>query len=218
LGVVKIPVKAQTVFFAKRQEGQFMGCIRITKDDMAARDCFDNELQALLLTQYGLHLNTARKSSVGAGSDTWFLGCAEGKFVLKFPAASEINHPKLEPELCAFLRKNGIPACDFVKNRAGSCVCVDGSGRVFTLLRHLPGQTLKWNSAPETVLLESAELLGKIHCVLRNYPALPEGIGAGFFSNMTPQRALTSYTGTLWRPPSGWAIQKLRRSWNGASA
>lgn len=174
-----------------------MGCIRITKDDMAARDCFDNELQALLLMQYGLHLNTARKSSVGAGSDTWFLDCAEGKFVLKFPAASEINHPELEPELCAFLRKNGIPACDFVKNRAGSCVCVDGSGRVFTIQRHLPGQTLKWNSAPETVLLESAELLGKIHCVLRNYPALPEGIGAGFFSNMTPQRALTSYRHSL---------------------
>ncbi len=91
-----------------------MGCIGITKDDMTARDCFDNELQALLLLQYGLHLNTARRSSVGAGSDTWFLGCAEGKFVLKFPAASEINHPELEPELCAFLRKNGIPPCDFV--------------------------------------------------------------------------------------------------------
>ena len=155
------------------------------------------EFQALLLTQYGLRLNTVKKSAVGAGSDTWFLGCAEGKFVLKYPAISEINHPEAEPALCAFLRKNGIPACDFVKNRTGSCVSVDKAGRVFTLQRHLPGQILEWNSAPETVLLESAELLGKIHSVLRNYPTLPEGIGTDFFVNMTPQRALTSYQSSL---------------------
>lgn len=151
----------------------------------------------LLQEQYGYHLNTVKKSAVGAGSDTWFLSCAEGEFVLKFPAASKINHPELEPELCAFLRENGIPACDFVKNRAGSCVSVDSSGRVFTLQRHLPGRTLEWNSASETILLESAELLGKIHSVLRNYPILPEGIGAGFFARMTPQRALTSYQSSL---------------------
>ena len=153
--------------------------------------------EELLQEQYGLHLNTVRRSALGAGSDTWFLRCAEGEFVLKFPAVSKINHSELEPPLCAFLRKNGIPACDFVKNRAGSCVSMDSSGRVFTLQRHLPGRTLEWNSASETILLESAELLGWIHSVLRNYPALPEGIGAGFFAHMTPQRALTSYRSSL---------------------
>ena len=45
--------------------------------------------------------------------------------------------------------------------------------------------------------MESAELLGQIHRVLQNYPALPEGIGAGFFARMTPQRALRSYRDTL---------------------
>lgn len=143
--------------------------------------------------QYGLHLNQAKKSAVGAGSDTWFLDCAEGKFVLKFPATSEINHPELEPKLCAFLRENGLPVCDFVKNRVGSYVSADNAGRLFTLQRHLPGQTLAWNTASETFLLETAEMLGKIHFVLRYYPALPEGIGAGFFSYMTPERALETY-------------------------
>lgn len=162
-----------------------------------AKENIFKELKTLLLTQYGLHLSTARKSAVGAGSDTWFLDCAEGKFVLKYPAAGEINHPESEPELCAFLRKNGIPACDFVKNRAGGCISADRFGHVFTLQKHLSGQTLDWNLAPETVLSESAEMLGKIHSVLRNYPALPEGIGTGFFANMTPQRAMASYRGSL---------------------
>lgn len=77
-------------------------------------------IEELLEKQYGLHCLQARKSTVGAGSDTWFVRCAEGEYVLKFPAASEINHPELEPELCAFLRANGVPACDFLKNCAGN--------------------------------------------------------------------------------------------------
>ena len=149
--------------------------------------------ETLLLNQYGLHLNHVKKSAVGAASDTWFLDCAEGKFVLKFPTASAINHLEAEPELCAFLRRNGLPACDFIKNREGRYISTDNDGGVLTVQRHLPGKTLEWNTASEEILLESAALLGKIHCVLRDYPALPEGIGASFFAYMTPQRALESY-------------------------
>ena len=154
-------------------------------------------IEELLEKQYGLHCLQARKSAVGAGSDTWFVRCAEGEYVLKFPADSEINHPELEPELCAFLRANGVPACDFLKNCAGNYVSADGEGRACTVQRRLPGVTPEWNAASETVLLESAELLGKIHRVLRDYPALPEGIGAGFFAYMTPQRAAESYRRSL---------------------
>ncbi len=64
---------------------------------------------------------------------------------------------------------------------------------MFTVQQRFPGHTPDWNSASEALLLESAELLGKIHAVLQAYPTLPEGIGAGFFARMTPQRALESY-------------------------
>lgn len=77
-------------------------------------------METLLLKNYGLHLLNAEKSKIGAGSDTWFLNCLEGRFVLKFPATSEINHPELEPQLCSFLRENGVPACDFLKNADGN--------------------------------------------------------------------------------------------------
>ena len=74
------------------------GYTMLGKQGMAKEEHFgqrlDEEIQTLLLTQFGLRLNTARKSAVGVGSDTWFLNCAEGEFVLKFPANSEINHPE----------------------------------------------------------------------------------------------------------------------------
>ena len=42
---------------------------------------------------YGLEPALIERSSVGAGSDTYFVTCADGKYVAKFPALSEINHP-----------------------------------------------------------------------------------------------------------------------------
>ena len=148
--------------------------------------------EELLQSEYGLHLRQAQRASTGAGSDTWFLRCEEGDYVLKFPARSAINHPEIEPELCAYLRSQGVPACDFLKNGTGEYISRDDAGRVFTVQRCFPGVTPEWNSASEALLLESAELLGKIHRVLRSYPKLPEGIGAAFFANMTPRRAIES--------------------------
>lgn len=97
--------------------------------------------EKLLNAQYGLHLRNMRKSAVGAGSDTWFLDCQEGAFVLKFPAASSINHPEAEPALCAFLRDRGIPACDFLKNTQGEYLSRAADGRIFTVQRRWPGTT-----------------------------------------------------------------------------
>lgn len=153
--------------------------------------------EELLSRHYGLHVRHAQHAPTGAGSDTWFLTCAEGDYVLKFPASGAIDHPEAEPELCAFLRVHGIPACAFLKNSAGRYLSQDDGGRVFTVQRRFPGDTPEWNTAPEALLLESAELLGKIHAVLQAYPALPEGIGADFFARMTPQRALESYRRSL---------------------
>ncbi len=152
--------------------------------------------EKIILDEHGLHAHSLQRASVGAGSDTCFLHCGEGDFVLKFPAGSEINHPEAEPELCSFLRAHGIPACDFIINKNGSYLSEHG-GRTFTLQRRFQGLTPEWNSASETLLTESAELLGKIHSVLLEYPPLPEGIGAKFFAAMTPERALTSYRRSL---------------------
>ena len=52
---------------------------------------------------YCLEPALIERSSVGAGSDTYFVTCADGKYVVKFPALSEINHPGAEPELCEYL-------------------------------------------------------------------------------------------------------------------
>ena len=154
-------------------------------------------MKRLLKEEYDLDLLYMEKSSVGAGSDTYFITCADGKYVVKYPAASEINHPEAEPELCEYLLAHDIPACQFLRNKAGYFLTTDESGRQFHVQRFIEGKMYDLNAAPDWLLIESAQMLGNIHSALQDYPGLPIGIGADFFKYMTPERALKSYERSL---------------------
>lgn len=154
-------------------------------------------MNELLKEQYGLQVLKAEKSKIGAGSDTWFVICADGRYVVKYPAQSEINHPEQEPELCEFLLDRGIPVCRFLKNREGNYLSTDAAGRQFHVQHFIEGKTYELNTAPGWLLKESAGMLGKIHSVLWDYEGLPEGIGKAFIQYMTPQNAIHSYRNSL---------------------
>ena len=58
-------------------------------------------MNQLLHRLYGLTPLDAEKSTAGAGSDTYFVRCREGKVVVKFPAGSDINPPPSRSPRCA---------------------------------------------------------------------------------------------------------------------
>ena len=154
-------------------------------------------MKQLLKEYYGLELLHWEKSAVGAGSDTYFITCAGGKYVVKYPASSEINHPEAEPELCEYLLARDIPACRFLRNKEGHFLTAGEDGRQFHVQRFIGGKMYELNTAPDWLMTESAQMLGKIHTALRDYPGLPIGIGSDFFKYMTPERALESYKKSL---------------------
>lgn len=154
-------------------------------------------MRELLARHYDLTMLEAERSSVGAGSDTWFVTCREGRYVVKYPAQSDINHPDAEPGLCERLHARGIPACRFLRNREGAFLTMDAQGRCFHVQDFIEGRTYGLNEAPEWLMEASAGMLGRIHAALRDEQGLPEGIGAGFFRYMTPERALASYRRSL---------------------
>ena len=154
-------------------------------------------MKQLLEKQYGLNVLHMEHSAAGAGSDTWFVTCPEGKYVVKYPALSDINHPEQEPQLCGWLLDRGIPACRFLRNREGEFLSQGENGRLYHVQEFFEGKMFDLNSAPEWLLAASAEMLGRIHTALKEYPGLPEGIGANFFRYMTPERAKDSYACSL---------------------
>lgn len=150
-------------------------------------------MKSLLESFYGLEVLDIQKSAVGAGSDTYFVTCTGGKYVVKYPAPSEINHPESEPELCEYLLQKGIPVCQFLQSKDGHFLTSDKTGRQFHVQRFIEGKVYDLNTSPGWLLTESAQMLGKIHGALKDYTGLPTGIGANFFRYMTPENALKSY-------------------------
>lgn len=154
-------------------------------------------IEQLLLQHYGLTADTIEKSAIGAGSDTYFVTCQNGRYVMKFPATSSMNNPEAEPEVCEFLLGAGIPVCQFIRNKSGAFLSCDKDGRRFHLQRFIEGKTHALNEAPDWLLTQQAETLEKIYTTLRDYKGLTEGIGEGFFRHMTPENASRSYAETL---------------------
>ncbi len=154
-------------------------------------------MKELLARHYNLEVTDIEKSALGAGSDTYFVSCKNGKYVVKFPSVNEINNPEAEPKLCSFLLENGINVCRFITNNRGEFVTADDNGRLFHVQQFVDGTLYDWNTAPDWLLKQSAETLGKIHTALKSYNGLPVGIGENFFRYMTPEKALRSYQNTL---------------------
>jgi len=154
-------------------------------------------IENLVKNMYGLTVSSIEKSVAGAGSDTYFVTCEKGKYVVKFPCESDMNNPDNEPALCEYLLSKGISVCEFIRNVNGEYISTDENGRKFHIQKFVDGKMYELNTAPKWLLKESAKYLGQIHTALIDYNTLPEGIGKNFFAFMTPQGALQSYTNTL---------------------
>lgn len=161
------------------------------------QDLEKNMDKEIIKNFYDSKIIDVEKTAVGAGSDTYFITCEHGKYVVKYPYISEMNNPDNEPDLCEFLLSQGICVSEFIKNREGNFVSKDENGRKFHLQKFVEGKMYELNAAPKWLLNESARLLGKIHTALIDYPVLPEGIGSNFFKFMTPATAMKSYMNTL---------------------
>ena len=97
----------------------------------------------ILNEHYDLTLLSAEKASVGAGSDTYFINCTNGKYVVKFPSVSEMNNPSAEPELCNYLLEKGISVSEISLDEKPKVKCVTKAGEFKRLDEESSGMKAK---------------------------------------------------------------------------
>ncbi len=156
----------------------------------------EDAIGRLLLSRYGLAARSLQRAASGVGADTFFAACDEGRYVVKLAEANVMNHPELEPALCARLRARGVSAPVFLRAKDGGFL-TEADGRLLHVQAFIEGKTYAPHRAPDWLLDAMARTLGDIHTALSGEANLPVGIGAGFFAHMTPERALASYRETL---------------------
>lgn len=146
---------------------------------------------------YGFEIDSLEMSDYGAGSLTYFVTANNQKYVVKYPSDNEMNHPELEPRLCDYLCKHGIPASRFIENLQGKVLSFDENGRRFHVQKFIDGVTYPYNKAPDFLLEKAPGLLAEIHEALKDFEELPEGIGADFFQNRKPEKTIKSFERSL---------------------
>lgn len=155
------------------------------------------QLKLRLFRLYELDVERVEMSNYGAGSLTYFISCKGEKYVVKYASENEMNHPEVEPEVCAHLLKKGIPVCRFVKNKQGNVISTDENGRRFHVQHFIEGMVYSYHHAPRWLMGESAKMLARIHTALKDFPELQVGIGADFFKYRTPEATFRGYQATL---------------------
>ena len=155
------------------------------------------EKMTALLDEYGINSKAISRCSLGVGGESYFVEDENEKYFLKIVKPDATNHPANEHKICEFLHAKGIPVPKYLRNKHGCYTTALDDGRVYHLQRFLEGKTYPVHMAPDWLLKASAEALGKIHLALEEYPALPEGMGKGFFQYMNVNRAIKAYRNTL---------------------
>lgn len=157
----------------------------------------EKQIKAFLSKSYGLDVHNLHRMTTGVGGDTFRADTHTDSYVFKIVKADDINHPELEATLCQALRARDIPVSEFLPNMCDWLVTPWDDDRLCHLQRFVDGQNFAMNTAPDWFMAESPLLLARIHQALADLPPLPEGIGAGFFTHMTPERAIQSYEYSL---------------------
>ena len=155
------------------------------------------QLKNRIYKLYGFEIASMEMSDYGAGSLTYFVTANNQKYVVKYPSDNEMNHPELEPRLCDYLCKHGIPASRFIENLQGKVLSIDENGRRFHVQKFIDGVTYPYNNAPDFLLEKAPELLAEIHETLKDFEKLPEGICTDFFQYRKPEKTIKSFQRSL---------------------
>ena len=112
-------------------------------------------------------------------------------FLKEFQSGFSENDLIREAKLVNFLSKNGIPVARFILTNSHQPFIVN-QGRLICLEEYINGNTYGYDNFPKPLLNEMAQMLGKLHCALKNYP-LPEDMGESWLASYSVDSLTTQY-------------------------
>ena len=154
----------------------------------------DEAMRSLLASEYHYHLIESTPLSFGS-ANCFKIRCEEGVFFLK-EYQSRFSQQEVEKEaaLVDFLVSKGFPAARFFKTANGN-PCTIHDGHLICVQEFIEGKTYL-NNLPRHLLPESAQYLGRMHVLLKDYP-LKKDMDDGWVQSFSPENASKKYDSLL---------------------
>ncbi|HEX9061571.1 MAG TPA: DUF2087 domain-containing protein [Clostridia bacterium] len=132
----------------------------------------------------------------GIGSNSYFILCDKGEFIFKDIEHNHMNYPENEDTVLKTLKDDGIPVPQIYKTINGCSVICDGNKK-YHMQNFISGKIYKHGTAPEWLLFQSAQMLGRIQNSLDKLQPLPSGLCQNFFTYFTYDMVIENHTNTL---------------------
>lgn len=114
-----------------------------------------------------------------------------------------------EIEICHTIKSHGIPTSEFVKTVNGTYICEE-AGHVLHMQLFMDGETYDKNQFEDSLLFQSADLLGRIHCSLADVTFLPDRFPNAWFSDWDKSDSVEKYSNIINRVKSSNIRNDLR--------
>ena len=148
-------------------------------------------LYDLILENYGLKLNSFKLIYKHFGTEIFIAEADNKKYIVK-TLPLYVNGVEEEGGIAEFLFENGVNVPVYAKNKNNGYY-IKTDNMQFHIQKFIEGETLKLNTAPNWILYRSAEILGEIQRVLRNYKELPVYCDETFFGENNVNKTITFF-------------------------
>jgi Ser/Thr protein kinase RdoA (MazF antagonist) len=152
-------------------------------------------LTEIISTNYELEIKNIKCIDEHFGTEIYLIEASSGQYLLKTFHLDRENTEN-EGRITEYLHTNGIPVAKFLKTIDGNYMTKTAKMQ-FHIQEFIKGETLAVNTAPEWYLEKSAQMLGKIQRVLKDYSKLPTEFDDGFFQKTVALDSKQFYTTKL---------------------
>ena len=155
----------------------------------------DRRIAELLRAHYGICCTGAVRLPLGSASCYRVTDGERYYFLKEFQSDFEKADVCREAGVVDYLASQGIPTARFLPTLDGGCsVCMEG--HQITLSEYVTGITYGYDDMPAQRLGALADMLGRLHAVLRDYP-LPVDMGKEWLDAYSADRTAQSYDALL---------------------
>lgn len=151
----------------------------------------EDKIKAAVFEKYGVTVRSVAKLAMGTANCYRISDGAQSYFLKEFQSRFTSEDLRRETELTDYLLQNVYPTARILKTKDGNRFFSYESNQIL-LQEWVDGKTYDDNNLPHHLLMEAAEVLGKLHHILNGYE-LPLDMGPDWINSFTPEKSAVQY-------------------------
>jgi thiamine kinase-like enzyme len=139
-------------------------------------------LEKIINDNYGIKIKSINLITQHFGREMFLANTENGKYFVKTLSTDDPQDIEKVGNITEFLHNNGVKVAKLLKTNKGVYNLISNDRQIH-LQEFIEGETVEINTASDWLLDKSADILGQIQKILKDYPKLPLEWGKDYFND-----------------------------------